>query len=125
MRSYEVIFILDPALGDEGVDAAVTAATGVVTGAGGEVLEVQKWGKKRLAYEVKKRREGHYVYLKLKAPAKGVQELERHLKISESALKYLTVVLEVSQRVIGKPKKSAPRPAEAAPAEQAAGAQEA
>jgi small subunit ribosomal protein S6 len=96
-----------------------------VTGAGGEVLELQKWGKKRLAYEVKKRREGHYVYLKLKAPAKGVHELERHFKIAESVLKSLTVVLEVSQRTIGKRKKSAPRPTEAAAAEQTAGAQEA
>jgi small subunit ribosomal protein S6 len=120
-----VIFILDPALGDEGVDAAVTTAAGIVTGTGGEVLEVQKWGKKRLAYEVKKRREGHYVYLKLKAPAKAVQELERQLKITESALKYLTVVFEVSHRIIGKAKKSAPRSAEAAPAERVAGAQEA
>jgi small subunit ribosomal protein S6 len=125
LRAYEVIFILDPALGDEGVDAAVAAATGVVTGAGGEVQDVQKWGKKRLAYEVKKRREGHYVYLKLKAPAKAVQELERHLKISESALKYLTVLLEESHRVIGRKRKSAPRPAEAAAPERAAGAQEA
>jgi small subunit ribosomal protein S6 len=125
LRSYEVIFILDPALGDEGVDAAVTAATGVVTGAGGEVQEVQKWGKKRLAYEVKKRREGHYVYFKLQAPPKAVQELERHFKISESALKCLTVVLEVSHRVFGRPRKSAPRPAEAEPAEQTAEAQEA
>ena len=125
MRSYEVIFILDPALGDEGVDAAVAAATGVVTGAGGQVQEVQKWGKKRLAYEVKKRREGHYVYLKLQAPPKSVQELERHFKITESALKYLTVVLEVSHRVIGRPKKSVPHPAEAAPAEATAEAQEA
>ncbi len=125
MRSYEVIFILDPALGDEGVDAAVTAAAGVVTGAGGVVQEVQKWGKKRLAYEVKKRREGHYVYVKFQAPAKAVQELERHLKIAESALKYLTVVLEVSHRTFGRPKKSAPRPAEAAPTEQTAEAQEA
>ena len=125
MRTYELIFILDPALADDGVEAAAQAAKEVLTREGSEVVEIQKWGKKRLAYEVKKRREGHYVYLRLKAPPKAVHELERHFKIAESALKSLTVVLELSQRTIGKSKKSAPRPAEAVAAEQAAGAQEA
>ncbi len=107
MRSYEEIFILDPALGDEGVDAAVAAATGVVTREGGEVAEVQKWGKKRLAYEIKKRREGHYVFLRLRAPVKAVHELERHLNMAEPVLKFMTVFTEVSHRKIGKEKKSA------------------
>ena len=102
MRSYEVIFILDPALGDDGVDVAVTAAKGVVSTAGGEVTEIQKWGKKRLAYEIRKRREGHYVYLRVQAPAKAVAELERHLNIAEPVMKFLTVVEEVPRRKVGK-----------------------
>jgi len=104
LRSYEVIFILDPALADDAVEAAIVAAKGVVTKEGGEVAEVQKWGKKRLAYEIKKRREGHYVYFRMAAPTKVVAELERHLKIAEPVLKYMTVVMETPGRRFGKPK---------------------
>jgi small subunit ribosomal protein S6 len=104
LRSYEVIFILDPALGDDGVDAAIAAASGVVSKEGGEVAEVQKWGKKRLAYEIMKRREGHYVFLRLRAPVKAVAELERHLKIAEPVLKYLTVHVPAPQRKTAKAK---------------------
>jgi small subunit ribosomal protein S6 len=104
LRAYEVIFILDPALGDDGVDAAIAAATGVVTKEGAEVAEVQKWGKKRLAYEIKKRREGHYVFLRLRAPVKAVNELERHLKIAEPVLKFLTVLTPPVRRKVAKTK---------------------
>ena len=104
MRAYEVIFILDPALGDDGVDAAIAAASGVVTREGGEVAEVQKWGKKRLAYEVRKRREGHYAYFRLQAPVKAVSELERHLNIAEPVLKFLTVLVQTPRRKLGKAK---------------------
>ena len=109
MRSYEVIFILDPALADDGVEAAVVAAKGVLAKAGGEVAEVQKWGKKRLAYDIKKRREGHYVYFRAQAPGKAVAELERHLKIAEPVLKYITVLIE-------KPRRKAVKAAAVAPA---------
>ncbi len=112
MRAYEVIFILDPALGDDGVDAAIAAATGVVTKEGGEVAEVQKWGKKRLAYEIKKRREGHYVFLRLRAPVKAVAELERHLNIAESALKFLTVLAPAPRRRVARPKRPGSTPQE-------------
>ena len=108
LRSYEVIFILDPALADDAVEAAIVAAKGVVAKEGGEVAEVQKWGKKRLAYEIKKRREGHYVFFRITAPTKVVAELERHLKIAEPVLKYLTVVMETAGRRFGKPKPPAP-----------------
>lgn len=107
MRSYEVIFILDPALGDDGVDAAIAAANGIVTKEGGEVAEVQKWGKKRLAYAIKKRREGHYVFLRLRAPVKVVTELERHLNIAEAVLKFLTVLVPARQPKPVKAKASA------------------
>jgi small subunit ribosomal protein S6 len=120
VRAYEIIFILDPALADDGVDAAVTSAKGVLAKAGGEVAEVQKWGKKRLAYDIKKRREGHYVYFRAQAPGKAVSELERHLKIAEPVLKYLTVLIQTPRRKAVKaatPATSAPAAVEAAPQE--------
>ena len=115
VRSYEVIFILDPALGDDGVEAAATAAKAVLTKAGGEVVEIQKWGKKRLAYDIKKRREGHYVYFRAQAPGTAVAELERHLKIAEPVLKYLTVLVQAPRRKAIKA--STPSPVEATPVE--------
>ena len=115
MRSYEVIFILDPALGDDGVEAASTAAKAALAKAGGEVVEIQKWGKKRLAYDIKKRREGHYVYFRAQAPASAVAELERHLKIAEPVLKYITVLVQAPRRKAVKASRLAP--AEAAPQE--------
>lgn len=115
VRPYEVIFILDPALGDDGVEAAATAAKAVLTKAGGEVVEIQKWGKKRLAYDIKKRREGHYVYFRAQAPGAAVAELERHLKIAEPVLKFITVLVQAPRRKAIKA--SAPAPVEAAPAE--------
>jgi small subunit ribosomal protein S6 len=115
VRSYEIIFILDPALGDDGVEASAVAAKAVLTKAGGEVAEIQKWGKKRLAYDIKKRREGHYVYFRAQAPGKAVAELERHLKIAEPVLKYMTVLVQTPRRKAIKA--SAPAPAEVVPAE--------
>jgi small subunit ribosomal protein S6 len=114
LRSYEVICILDPALGDDGVDAAIAAASGAVTKEGGEVAEVQKWGKKRLAYEIKKRREGHYVFLRLQAPVKAVAELKRHLNIAEPVLKFLTVLAQAPHRKVNKAKIPATAPQESA-----------
>lgn len=108
MRPYEVIFILDPALTDEALEAEVSAAKAVVAREGGEVREVQKWGKKRLAYEVRKHRDGHYVFLRVVAGPKAVAELERHFKIAEPVLKYLTVRAEEPRTAPAKGKAKAP-----------------
>jgi len=115
VRTYEVIFILDPALGDDGVEAAAQAAKDVLVREGGEVLEIQKWGKKRLAYVLKKRREGHYVYFLVKAETKAMSEVERHLKISETVLNQLIHRVEKPRQ--GAEKVEAPA---AAPADEAA-----
>lgn len=94
VRPYEVIVILDPALSEEEVETLVNDISETITRANGKVSEVQKWGRKRLAYEVKKRREGNYVLFRVEADPQVVSNLERNFKISEKVLKYLTVRLK-------------------------------
>jgi len=94
VSQYEVIVILDPALTEEGVDKEIDGLREVVTKRDGQVSEVQKWGKKRLAYEVKKRREGQYVLLKAAGAGGIVADLERYFRITEVILKGTVVRAE-------------------------------
>ena len=94
MKPYEVIVILDPALTDEGIEAEIGAIRELVGRKGGEVLDVQKQGKKRLAYEVKRRRDGQYVLMKMGGMAGVVTDLERHFRITETILKGMVVRVE-------------------------------
>ncbi len=86
-NSYEVIFILDPLLSEEAVETEVEAVRDLATRKGATVGEVQKWGKRRLAYEVKRKRDGHYVLMKVEGSPAVIGELERHFRISEPVLK--------------------------------------
>lgn len=108
MPQYEMIIVLDPSLAEEAQEREVAAVTGLVSREGGQIFELQRWGKKRLAYEVKKRREGSYIYLLLDGPPKLVRELERQFKISESVLKYMTVREKKPKRGPAPPEKAAP-----------------
>ncbi len=112
MNSYEVIFILDPALTEEGVEAEIGPVREVVDRNGGEVLDVQKWGKKRLGYVVKKRRDGQYVLLNVRGKASVVPDLERHFRITETVLKGIVVKAEEPRKTRFKAKP--PRSREAA-----------
>ena len=106
MNSYEVIFILDPVLTEDGVEAEIGAVREVVAKKGGEVAEVQKWGKKRLAYEVKKRKDGQYILMKVGGPGGVVADLDRHFRITETILKGMVVRAEEPQRTRFKSKPS-------------------
>ncbi|MDE2179764.1 MAG: 30S ribosomal protein S6 [candidate division NC10 bacterium] len=98
MSQYEVIVILDPALTEDGVETEIDGLREVVAKKGGQVLEVQKWGKKRLAYEVKKRREGQYVLVRVESAGGVVADLERHFRITETILKGTVVRAEEPRR---------------------------
>jgi small subunit ribosomal protein S6 len=93
-----VIFILDPVLPEDAVEAEIGAVREIVAKKGGEVAEVQKWGKKRLAYEIKKRRDGQYVLMKVGSPGGVVPDLERHFRITETILKGMVVRAEGPRR---------------------------
>lgn len=102
MPQYETIVVYDPALSDEAVDGETNQLREVVSRRRGTVLEVQKWGKKRLAYEIRRRREGHYVLLKLEGPPGVAAEVDRHGRVTETILRVMTVRAD--------PRASAPPP---------------
>ncbi len=97
MTFYETIFIVKTDLGDEALAERVAWVTEILTSNGAEVINVEQWGKKRLAYQVKKQKHGIYVLMHYEGDPKVVPELERNFKLSEDILKHLTVKLEGAQ----------------------------
>ena len=91
MRQYEVMYVLLPDLEEEKVKANVARYQEVVTNFGGEVTNLQEMGKRRLAYEIKKFREGYYVLMNFKANPDAVAEAERLMKINDDVIRYLFV----------------------------------
>ncbi len=90
MRKYEVMYILRPDVEQEILDATVAKFQGIISN-GGEIVNHDLMGKRRLAYEIKKFREGIYVLVNFNAPAEVVNELERLMKISDEVIRYLIV----------------------------------
>lgn len=94
MRKYETFFIVDPDLPDEVNSIVDEKLKSIVTSNGGEVLTYTPWGKKKLAYPVKKRTRGHYVLMEFAAGPELVAELERNMRLDERVLKFITVKLQ-------------------------------
>lgn len=94
MRKYETFFILDPDLPDEVNNIVDDKIKTVVTSNGGMVLSYTPWGKKKLAYTVKKHTRGHYILMEYAGGPELVAELERNMRLDERMLKFITVKLE-------------------------------
>jgi len=105
MPIYESIFIINANLTDEETAGVIKKMQDVVTKQGGEMLKFEDWGKKKLAYEVKKQKRGHYAFFQFKAAPAAVSELERTYKLTDSVIKFLTVRLEKELRTRPEPKK--------------------
>jgi small subunit ribosomal protein S6 len=120
MRIYEELFIVKPDAPEEEVDQFIEQMKSVVSGSGGSVDKVDKWGKRRLAYRVDKYREGAYVLFQFNAAPETVKEFERRLRVSDLVIKFLTVRIDQTMRRLEKRKrdrdKRAHRKATAAPA---------
>lgn len=107
MASYEVMYILVPNLEDEAYAAANQRFSDLITENGGRVDKVDVWGKRRLAYELKKRREGYYTLIYFDAPAAAVKELDRVLRINENILRHMIVRHEEKGTTAAKGKEAA------------------
>ena len=94
MSKYELALVVNAKIEDEAREAVVEKAKNYVTRYGGTVTEVEEWGKKRLAYEVQKMREGFYYFIQFEADATCPAEVERHVRIMDNVLRYLVVKKE-------------------------------
>ena len=94
MSKYELALVVNAKIEDEAREAVVEKAKGYVARYGGTVTEVEEWGKKKLAYEVQKMREGFYYFIQFEADATCPAEVERHVRIMDNVMRYLVVKKE-------------------------------
>ena len=92
MTKYETTFILEPGFDEGKVNEEIERVSQWIRDLGGELLEVQRWGKKRLAYEIEKKRDGIYTLMLYQGAGAMVKEIERRLRLNESVMRVLTVI---------------------------------
>ena len=91
MRSYETLYILDAGLEADAIKEHIERFKGIIEGQEGQVESIDEWGKRRMAYTIRERREGHYVLMNFKAAPDTVEDLERIFKITDGLVRYLII----------------------------------
>ncbi|MCE5313036.1 MAG: 30S ribosomal protein S6 [Nitrospiraceae bacterium] len=109
MNFYENVVILNPSLTDEELKTATDKISDFITNAGGEMIKVDVWGKKRLAYELNKHKMGYYVLYLFKAPSNLLQKVENYFKVYDPVIKFMAIKLGKKEiAVLQKPAAEAP-----------------
>jgi small subunit ribosomal protein S6 len=108
-RPYEILVIVDPRPSDEEVTALLTQLGDTLTGLGADVTKVENWGKRRLAYDTRKQREGTYAVFEVLAEPPKVKEFERQLRLNDNILRFLSTRVPIRKRV--RPAKTQESPA--------------
>ncbi len=101
-RNYEVMFIVRPDVEEADVDKIVETFSGYITTGGGTVKSVEKMGRRRLAYTVRKFNDGIYLLLIVESPASLIAEIERRLRVSEQVIKFITVRTDEEEKRVAK-----------------------
>jgi small subunit ribosomal protein S6 len=94
VRNYEVVFIAAPTITSEELDGFISHAQTVVEGKNGKVVKVDNWGKKSLAYKIKRFREGYYVVLSIEADGAAIAELERRCRVTDYIIRFISVRID-------------------------------
>ena len=121
-RTYELMFIVRPDMVEEDQDKLISTLETAVTSSGGVVKSVEKMGKRRLAYVVRRFHDGLFILLTFEGSGGLVHELERRLRVTEPVIKFLSVRIDEKQKRLDKIKaiKDSRRKASATPAPVAA-----
>ena len=101
-RTYELMFIVRPDMADEDLDKLISMLQSVVPATGGNVVKVEKMGKRRLAYTVRRFHDGIYVLMVVEGGGPAIHELERRLRVTEPVIKFLTVRIDEEQKRLAK-----------------------
>ena len=117
-RTYELMFIVRPDMADEDLDKLISTLENQVNTTGGTAKSVERMGKRRLAYVVRRFQDGMYILLTVEGTGALIHELERRLRVTEPVIKFLTVRVDEEQKRLDKIKaiRDARRKAPAAPA---------
>ena len=94
MREYELVFIVHPDLDETALKEVVDKVQAWITDAGGSITKVDLWGKRRLAYDIKKQREGQYVLMHAQMDPQFTAELERNFRFMEPVMRFLVTLAE-------------------------------
>jgi small subunit ribosomal protein S6 len=103
-RTYEIMFIVRPDVEEADLDKLIEGFSGNITSGGGEIKSVEKMGRRRLAYTVRKFNDGFYVLLTVAAPGNLIGEIERRLRVSEPVIKFITVRMDEEEKRLAKVK---------------------
>jgi small subunit ribosomal protein S6 len=131
MRIYEVLFIISPNVEEREIEAIITQLTDVLTSQGATVTKIDRMGRRRLAYQIKKFNDGYYVVLTVEGTGSELAEVERRMRVTDAIIRYLTIRVDedlkradkfrarrASRAATGRPTTSRPargRPVEPAP----------
>ncbi len=121
-RTYELMFIVRPDMPEEDLDKLISTLETAVSSSGGTMKNVEKMGKRRLAYTVRRFHDGMYILLTVEGSGGLVHELERRLRVTEPVLKFISVRIDEEQKRLDKIKalRDARKKVSAAPAAPAA-----
>jgi small subunit ribosomal protein S6 len=103
-RTYEIMFIVRPDVEEAELDKLIEGFSTNVTNGGGEIKSVEKMGRRRLAYTVRKFNDGFYVLLNVAAAGSLITEIERRLRVSEQVIKFITVRMDEEEKRLAKVK---------------------
>ncbi len=91
MRDYELTLVVRPDVEDTGLNGLLDRVKGLITTAGGQGIQVEPWGRRHLAYPIRKITEGQYFLIRTQLPPQSLKELERNLRLTEELLRFLLV----------------------------------
>ncbi|OGC94563.1 MAG: 30S ribosomal protein S6 [candidate division Zixibacteria bacterium RBG_16_53_22] len=92
MRLYELTIILNPTLDDSSIQTEIDRIEKQITGAGGQIEKIERWGNRRLTYRINTHNQGYYVFILFRAQPGFTTEIERAMRLNENILRFLTIL---------------------------------